>query len=73
LAQVEIKIKKLKFDDLIINDKMFENLPKTHREIKSKRPCKEGELSGSSSSQENFTDELESNCTEERNFTPGQK
>jgi hypothetical protein len=52
---------------------MFENLPKTHRENKSRRPVKEGELSGSSTSQENFADDLESNCTEERNFTPGQK
>ena len=72
LAQVDIKIKKLKFDDLIFSENMFENLPKTHREIKSRRPVKEGELSHSTS-EENFADEFETNCTEERNFTPGQK
>lgn len=32
---------------------------------------REGELS--EHSEENFEDEFESNCTEERNFTPGQK
>ena len=72
LAQVDIKVKKLKFDDLIESE-IFDNLPKTHREKKSRRPVREGELSNSSSREENFADEFESNCTEERNFTPGQK